>query len=289
MKPHRNVRQATLTGLAIAVFVLPVVAGCSSDGGSDATSAPATTPSAPSTGAPATTPSTPSTQSPVDPASNVESLSYLMQGLLTTPQIGGGWVDMGRVVVPPSAEPQTGPLCPDGQALAEPIGTTLNAQVHTTYQRYEVTRTTAPADTTGAATNPALTGGSVMETLLWNERQQVDAAFAAAKAATAACVGKEWSDPDMGDVKMTSFDAPTLGTDSFTSGYAPVTPPTSDPWAEIQGISILMSDPSSPVSIVITVSMTVVHNNPDQQVAALDTDELIRIAQAAVARITDGL
>jgi hypothetical protein len=129
----------------------------------------------------------------------------------------------------------------------------------------------------------------VMESLLWNERQQVDEAFAAMAAATEACIGKEWTDPDMGNTVMTSFDAPTLGTDSFTSGYKPVTPPPSDPWAEIQGISILMSDPSSPVSIVITVSMTVVHNNPDQQVAALDTDELIRIARAAVARIMDGL
>ena len=33
----------------------------------------------------------------------------------------------------------------------------------------------------------------------------------------------------------------------------------------------------------------VVHNNPDQQVAAPDTDELITIAEAAVARIMDGL
>ena len=212
-----------------------------------------------------------------------------MQGLLTTPQIGGGWVDMGRVIVPPSTEPTTGPLCPDGQAVAEPIGTTLNAQVHTTYQRVDGTQTTAPADTSGSAVNPALVGGMVMESLLWNERQQADEAFAAMAAATKACIGKEWADPDMGNTVMTSFDAPKLGTDSFTSGYTPVTPPPSDPWAEIQGISILMSDPSSPVSIVITVSMTVVHNNPDQEVAALDTDELIRIAQAAVARIVDGL
>jgi hypothetical protein len=222
-------------------------------------------------------------------ASNIESLSYLMQGLLTTPQIGGGWVDMGRVIVPPSTEPTTGPLCPDGQAIAEPIGTTLNAQVHTTYQRVDGTQTTAPADTSGSPANPALAGGTVMETLLWNERQQVDEAFAAMAAATEACIGTEWADPDMGDTVMTSFDAPTLGTSSFTFGYMPVTPPTSDPWAEIQGISILMSDPSSPVSIVITVSNTVVHDNPDQQAAAPDTDELIRIAEAAVARIVDGL
>ena len=111
--------------------------------------------------------------------------------------------------------------------------------------------------------------------LLWNERQQVDQAFAAMAAATEACIGKEFADPDMGDVVITSFDAPAIGTSSFTSGYRPVTPPTSDPWLEIQGISSLMSDPSSPVSVVITVSQTVVHNNPDQQVAGVDTDELI--------------
>jgi hypothetical protein len=277
MKLHRTAGRATLRGLAIAALALPAFAGCSSDDDSTTTLAPATT------GA------TSSTEAPADAASNIESLSYLMQGLLTTPQIGGGWVDMGRVIVPPSTEPTTGPLCPDGQAVAEPIGTTLNAQVHTTYQRDDGTQTTAPADPSESTVNPALVGGMVMESLLWNERQQVDEAFAAMAAATKACVGMEWADPDMGNTLMTSFVAPTLGTDSFTSGYTPVTPPTSDPWAEIQGISILMSDPSSPVSIVITVSMTVVHNNPDQQVAALDTDELIRIAEAAVARIVDGL
>jgi hypothetical protein len=275
MKPHRRIYRAALAGLVISAFAVPL--GCSSDDDSDATSAPAATQS------------TPSTEAPTDMASNVESLSYLMQGLLTTPQIGGGWVDMGRVIVPPSTEPTTGPLCPDGQAIAEPIGTTLNAQVHTTYQRLDGTQTTAPADNAGSAVNPALVGGTVMETLLWNERQQVDDAFAAMAAATEACIGTEWADPDMGDTVMTSFDAPALGTSSFTFGYLPVTPPESDPWAEIQGISILMSDPSSPVSIVITVSNTVVHNNPDEQVEAPDTDELVRIAEAAVARIVDGL
>jgi hypothetical protein len=277
MKLQHPARQAALEGLAIAVLALPSVAGCGSDDDSTTTLAPATTEA------------TSSTEPSADPASNIESLSYLMQGLLTTPQIGGGWVDMGRVIVPASREPTTGPLCPDGRAIAEPIGTTLNAQVHTTFQRTDGTRTTAPADTSGSAVNPAFAGGMVMETLLWNERLQVDEAFAAMAAATGACIGTEWTDPDMGNIVMTSFDAPTLGTDSFTSGYTPVAPPTSDPWAQIQGISILMSDPSSPVSIVISVSMTVVHNNPDQQVAALDTDELIRIAEAAVARIVDGL
>jgi len=278
MKLHRTARQARLGGLVIAALALSVFAGCGSDDDSSTT-----------TLAPVTTEATSSTEASADPASNIESLSYLMQGLLTTPQIGGGWVDMGRVIVPPSEEPSTGPLCPDGQAIAEPIGTTLNAQVHTTFQRVDRTATTAPADMSGSAVNPALTGGTVMETLLQNERQQVDEAFAAIAAATEACIGTEWADPDMGNTVMTSFDAPALGTSSFAFGYTPATPPASDPWAEIQGISILMSDPSSPVSIVITVSLTVVHNNPDQQVAAPDTDELIRIAEAAVARIVDGL
>jgi hypothetical protein len=277
MELHRTISQATLTGLGFAALALSAFSGCGSDGDSTTTLAPATTEA------------TSSTEASAVPASNIESLSYLMQGLLTTPQIGGGWVDMGRVVVPPSTEPTTGPLCPDGQAIAEPIGSALNAQVHTTFQRVDGTQTTAPADTSGSAVNPALVGGMVMESLLWDERQQVDEAFASMAAATEACIGNEWTDPEMGDTMMTTFDAPTLGTDSFTFGYTPATPPTSDPWAEIQGISILMSDPSSPVSVVISVSITVVHNNPDQQVAALDTDELIRIAEAAVARIVEGL
>lgn len=279
MKLHRTTRQTTLRGLALAALALPLVAGCGSDDDSSVTSAPATTEA------------TSSTEAPADPASNIESLSYLMQGLLTTPQIGGGWVDMGRIIVPPSTAPTTGPLCPDGQTIAEPIGAILNGQVHTTYQRVDgtQTQTSAPTDTNGSAVNPALVGGMVMESLLWNEREQVDEAFAALAAATEACIGKEWADPDMGNTAVTSFDAPTLGTSSFTFGYRPVTPPPSDPWAEIQGISILMSDPTSPVSIVITVSITVVHNNPDQEVAAPDTDEVIRIAEVAVARIMDGL
>ncbi|MFZ9629882.1 MAG: hypothetical protein ACO3C1_11090, partial [Ilumatobacteraceae bacterium] len=127
------------------------------------------------------------------------------------------------------------------------------------------------------------------EMLLWNDRQQTDQSFADLAAATAACVGTQWSDADMGDVVGTSFDAPTLGTSSFTFGYEPASPPATDPWMETQSISILLSDESSPVSIVVTVALTVVHNNPDQQVAELDTDELTRIAQAAVARIMDGL
>jgi hypothetical protein len=293
MKPHRRVRRTTLTGLVVVAFAIPLVAGCGSDGGSDGgsdtVSAPAATQSTPSSEAEGPSESTPTGQTSEDMASNVESLSYLMQGLLTTPQIGGGWVDMGRVVVPPSVEPTIGPLCPDGQAIAEPIGTALNVQVHTTYQRLDGTQATASPDTGDAAVNPSLVGGTIMESLLWNERQQVDEAFAAMAAATEACIGTEFTDPDMGDTVITSFDAPTLGTDSFTSGYMPVTPPTSDPWIEVQGISILLSDPSSPVSVVLTVSQTVVHNNPDQEVAAVDTDELIRIAEVAVARIMDGL
>jgi hypothetical protein len=165
----------------------------------------------------------------------------------------------------------------------------MNAQVQTTYRRVDGTEATAAADGSGSAVNPALLGGMVMEYLLWNERQQVDEAFAELAAATEACIGTEWTNPDMGNTVMISFDAPALGTRSFTFAFKPVTPPSSDPWAETQGISILMSDPSSPVSVVIGVSMTVVHNNPDEQVAALDTDELIRIAEAAVARIMEGL
>jgi hypothetical protein len=196
---------------------------------------------------------------------------------------------MGRVVIPPSDESTVGPFCPAGAALAEPIGTMLNAQVHTSYQRMTVDSSTATTDAGSTGANPALLGGTAMETLLWNEREKVDEAFAALAAAVDACVGAQWTDPDMGDTEMTDFDAPTLGSNSFTFGYEPVTPPTSDPWAEMQGISILLSDESSPASIVVTVTMTVVHNNPDQQVAGIDTDELTRIAQAAVARIMDGL
>jgi len=278
MIQRRNTPSTSVAWLALAAFALPIVVGCGGDG--DATS---------TTQVPSSTENSPNTTAVVDPATNVESLSYLMQGLLTTPQIGGGWVDMGRVVIPPSDESTVGPFCPAGAALAEPIGTMLNAQVHTSYQRMTVDSSTATTDADSTGVNPALLGGTAMETLLWNEREKVDEAFAALAAAVDACVGAQWTDPDMGDTEMTNFDAPSLGSNSFTFGYEPVTPPASDPWAEMQGISILLSDDSSPASIVVTVTITVVHNNPDQQVAEIDTDELTRIAQAAVARIMDGL
>jgi hypothetical protein len=274
MTSRRIVHRSLLAGLALAGLGAVTAGACSDDLNGTGTTLSTTTSESP-----------PTTEAPPDPASNVESLSYLMQGLLTTPQIGGGWIDMGRVVVPPSTDRQIGPLCAEGEALAAPIGAALNAQVHTTFSRFS--DETAATGTDGAA-NPNLTGGMVMETLLWNERAMVDAAFAALVAATNACIGSEWTDPDMGNTLMTSFDAPALGASSFTFGYAPVDPPETDPWAEVAGITALMSDEASPVSLVIAVSMTVVHE-PGVDVEGPDTGELIRIAEAAAARIEAGL
>ena len=42
MKPHRTARRAAVRGWAIVVLALPVVAGCTSDGDSTTTLAPAT-------------------------------------------------------------------------------------------------------------------------------------------------------------------------------------------------------------------------------------------------------
>ena len=278
MDTSRTARHSRAALALLAALTMPAAAGCGS--GDDATTASTS---------PSTSEVTSTTTPLVDPSANVESLSYLMQGLLTTPQIGGGWVDMGRVVVPPSSDPTIGPLCPDGAALAAPIGSTLNVQAHTSFQRESRNQSTATTQVGGTGTNPALSGGTVMEMLLWNDRQQTDQAFAALAAATEACVGVQWSDSDMGDVVGTDFDAPSLGTSSFTFGYRPAAPPASDPWLETQGISILLSDESSPVSIVVTVTLNIVHNNPDEVVAEVDTDELTRIAQVAVDRIMDGL
>lgn len=67
--------------------------------------------------------------------SDVESLSYLIQGLLTTEQIGGGWIDQGRRIVPPGSDQLTGFLCQEGEAVVGALGGRLDPQVSTSYER----------------------------------------------------------------------------------------------------------------------------------------------------------
>ena len=62
-------------------------------------------------------------------AADPEEIGYLaglIQGLLTAEEIGGGWEDQGRMVVPvrrPGRRLRRATfLCPEGVALADPIG-----------------------------------------------------------------------------------------------------------------------------------------------------------------------
>ncbi|MCU0281602.1 MAG: hypothetical protein MUE66_07225, partial [Acidimicrobiia bacterium] len=65
-------------------------------------------------------------------------LAGLIQGLLTTEEIGSGWQDQGKMVVPVGAQEEgfgAAFLCPEGVALADPIGAALNELVFTHYRR----------------------------------------------------------------------------------------------------------------------------------------------------------
>ncbi len=65
--------------------------------------------------------------------------------------------------------------------------------------------------------------------------------------------------------------------------------PGTDPWLEGAAIAVLLSDPAEDVAVVVTVAMTLVHDSPENQDTELDTAELVRVTEAAVARIMDGL
>jgi len=201
----------------------------------------------------------------------IGALTGLMAGLLTTEEIGGGWVDQGRMVVPTGAGGQRfglDILCPEGSALTEPIGSRLDRQVFTTYQREG---------------SPAVT-----ESLLWGHEAQLTEDFATGIAALEACFDREpWEMPDLGTVRMHRLDLPSLGAQSVAYYVGPGETPAADPWLEWQILSILVTDldPSNDASVVITLDVATVHNDPSGQVVEmLDEDELIRIAELAIDR-----
>ena len=201
----------------------------------------------------------------------IGALTGLLAGLLTTEEIGNGWVDQGRAVVPSAAGGQGfgfDLFCPEGSAIAEPIGSGLDRMVLTTYRREG--------------------SPSVTESLLWGHRDQLARDFATGVAALEACFDRDpWEITDLGTVRMHRLDLPALGAQSVAYYVGPGTQPGEDPWLEWQILTILVTelDPSNDASVVITLDAATVHNDPSgQAVEMLDHEEIIRIAELAVDR-----
>jgi hypothetical protein len=208
----------------------------------------------------------------VEPA-DTETLMYytgLLAGLLTTEEIGGGWADQGRMIVPPSATVQgfsRDVLCPEGQAIYEPIGSGLDQQVFTTYSREG--------------------SPSVAEYLVWGHRDQLTQDFATSVAAVEACFDREpWETEDAGTLRMHALDLPSLGAQSIAYYVGPGTMPGTDPWVELQILSILVTnlDPTNDNSVVISIAVSTVHDPANAAVEMLDHDEIVRIAEAAIGK-----
>lgn len=198
------------------------------------------------------------------------SLGFLIQGLLTTEEIGGGWVDQGRIVVPPSATGQElggGVFCPEGQAIAEGIGPALDRQVFTSYRREGSARVT--------------------ESLIPGHRDQLTQNFATWVSAVEACFDREpWDTPEAGILRMDRLDLPSLGAESIAYYLGPGADVGDDPWVEWQIMTILVTDldPSNDNAVVINVEVTIIHDPPYQPAPTLENDELVRIAEVAVGR-----
>ena len=198
------------------------------------------------------------------------SLGFLIQGLLTTEEIGGGWVDQGRIVVPPSATGQElggGVFCPEGQAIAEGIGPALDRQVFTSYRREGSARVT--------------------ESLIPGHRDQLTQNFATWVSAVEACFDREpWDTPEAGILRMDRLDLPSLGAESIAYYLGPGADVGDDPWVEWQIMTILVTDldPSNDNAVVINVEVTIIHDPPDQPAPTVENDELVRIAEVAVGR-----
>lgn len=204
-------------------------------------------------------------------AADPEEIGYLaglIQGLLTAEEIGGGWVDQGRMVIPAGAQDEgfgAAFLCPEGVALANPIGLALDELVYTHYRREG---------------SPDLREG-----ILWGHEAALTEAFATGTAAVEACFDRApWGTSDMGTLRMHRLDVPGLGTQSVAYYIGPGTPPAADPWLEMQVLSILVTglDPMNDLAVVVNLVATTIHDPAGTDIEMLDHEELARIAEAAI-------
>lgn len=261
MRLHTPTR--TLAGLAL--LTAPLVAACGDGNESTSTTSPASATTPVTTAAPTTESPVSTTPATVDIKANPESLSYLLQRLLTTSEIGNGWIDRGRNLVPPQQDNlRAGGLCGAGEEMLPAIGNRLNDLVMTSYRKDETPPT-----------------GSITESLVWGPRTEIEADFTALKAATEACIGTTYVTPNGDSQQLSALDVPSMGTDSIATHLAPGEPITENPWMEVDSITILLTDPSADIAVVVTVSYLTVHE-PGQAAVAPDVAELVRVAQLAV-------
>lgn len=250
--------------LAFGLFASVTIGACGDDGDTaDTTTAPTeatgTATMAPDTTAPATD----------DMGSDVESLSYLIQGLLTTEQIGGGWVDQGRQIIPPGSQQLTGFLCPDGETAVAALAGRVDPQVSASYRR------------------SGDVGLMVYETLMWGARDQVTADFESLRSAVGSCTGAAYAAPDGTEMELVVDEPPAVGVAGISFHFAPTVPPTDTPWLESASTMVLLSEAGQPVAMLVGVGSTIVHDPATQDVAVLDPAEYARIVDVAVTRIVD--
>ena len=228
-------RRRRCVGVFTAVVVTAGLLGACGDSGESSGSTTVTTAATTTTPGPATTTTVPM-------GSNVESLSYLIQGLLTTEQIGGGWVDQGRTLIPAGSNQLSGFLCPEGEKAVASLAGRLDPQVSTSFRR----------------TNDL--GLRVAETLMWGNREEVVAGFSSFVAALSACKGT-YSTTELGEISLGVEEAPKLGTSAVAFRFGPVTPQSANPWLEQQMTAVLLSDPSQPIALVVSVAAITVHDD----------------------------
>lgn len=267
MRSSQPVVRRRLQGVIVALVLGTVGVACGDDGDAADTSVSASTSTTPAVEPSSTLAS--STTVPM--GQNLESLSYLIQGLLTTEQIGSGWVDQGRKVIPPGSNQMTGFLCSEGDAMVTKLEGRADPQVSTSFRR---------------AGDVGLT---VFESLMWGDRDQVVADFNAVADGVKVCDGETYSTADLGEITLTVDSAPDYGSSSIAYTFGPVTQPTSNPWLEQSVTAVLLDDPEQPVALVIAVGATTVHDPANAKTTTLEAAEYQRIVKAAIDRIKDGL
>ena len=202
---------------------------------------------------------------------NVESLSYLIQGLLRTDQIGNGWVDQGRQIVPPGSNQLTGFLCEEGDAVVAGLEGRADPQVSTTFRR------------------DGDVGLTVFEGLMWGDREQVIADSDAVAEGVRACADQTYSTSELGEVELLVDQGPNYGSKSIAYRFGPSEPSTSNPWLEQTTTAVLLEEPNQPVALVVAVGTSTLHDPSGSEVSTIDDAEYQRIVKAAVDRILDGL
>ena len=84
-------------------------------------------------------------------------------------------------------------------------------------------------------------------------------------------------------------EAPKLGTSAVAFRFGPATPQSANPWLEQQMTAVLLSDPSQPIALVVSVAAITVHDPPSAKTTTVEPAEFSRIVEAAVNRILEGL